>query len=135
VLVNLLSNAAQAIRGQGQVRVSAAIRPGGAWADLAVRDTGSGIRPEDLGRIFDPFFTTKEPGVGTGLGLSIVRRIVHDHGGHIDVDTALGRGTEFRIALPAASPRAEPTSPLPPTARPPVPSLAVRVPAEDPIDA
>lgn len=103
VLVNLLSNAAQAIPDRGCVTVTASIRPGGAWADLVVRDTGSGIRPEDLARIFDPFFTTKEPGVGTGLGLSIVRRIVHDHGGHIQVDTAWGRGTEFRVALPAAS--------------------------------
>jgi len=103
VLVNLLSNAAQAIPGRGHVTVTVSLRPGGAWAELVVRDTGAGIKPEDLGRIFDQFFTTKEPGSGWGLGLSIVRRIVQDHGGHIDVQSTPGQGTEFRVSLPAAT--------------------------------
>jgi signal transduction histidine kinase len=101
VFVNLLSNAAQAIPHRGRVTVDASLRPGDAWVDVVVRDTGVGIKPEDLGRIFDQFFTTKEPGSGSGLGLSIVRRIVQDHGGHVDVESAPGRGTEFRVALPA----------------------------------
>ena len=66
------------------------------------RDTGAGIPPQALPQIFDPFFTTKPIGEGTGLGLAVSCRIVADHGGRIDVDSELGRGSVFRVVLPVA---------------------------------
>ena len=73
-------------------------------ADVVVEisDTGSGMPPEVLDRLFTPFFTTKPVGVGTGLGLSICHRIVTGFGGSIDVKNDVGKGTTFRITLPAA---------------------------------
>ena len=101
VLINLLSNAAQAIPGRGAVTVDATARPGGEWIDVEVTDTGTGIEPDLVPRIFDRFFTTKEPGSGSGLGLSIVSGVIRDHGGHIEVQSKLGKGSRFRIALRA----------------------------------
>ena len=69
---------------------------------VAVADSGAGIDPQVIGRIFEPFYTTKPPGRGTGLGLSICDTIIADHGGRIEVDSALGAGSTFRIVLPAA---------------------------------
>jgi len=66
---------------------------------IAISDTGRGIEPDVLPRIFDPFFSTKRT-VGVGLSLAVTRRVVDDHGGHIDVDSAPGKGTTFRVFLP-----------------------------------
>jgi two-component system, NtrC family, sensor kinase len=71
------------------------------FACITVADHGPGIPPEHLPRLFDPFFTTKEPGEGTGLGLSVAHGIVRDHGGWIEVESALGEGSRFTILLPA----------------------------------
>jgi methyl-accepting chemotaxis protein len=103
VFLNLLMNAAQALPDDGcdahEIRVSLAVEPGGD-AVVEVKDTGSGIAPENLPRIFEPFFTTKPVGVGSGLGLSISRNIVQSHGGDITVASAPGLGTTFRVVLP-----------------------------------
>jgi CheY-like chemotaxis protein len=80
----------------------------GAYAQLRVSDTGSGIPPRVLDRMFDPFFTTKGVGEGTGLGLSLVHGIVADLGGAIDVRTAVGSGTTFTIWLPISGEVAAP---------------------------
>ena len=69
---------------------------------MEIRDTGPGIPEDVIGRIFDPFFTTKAIGVGTGLGLSICHNIITGMGGEISVVSKLGRGTSFRLAIPAA---------------------------------
>jgi len=102
VFVNLLLNAAQAIpeghADTNQITVSASVDQG--RVVIAVRDTGRGIAPEVLGRIYEPFFTTKPVGVGMGLGLSICYAAVHGLGGTLDVETALGKGATFRVALP-----------------------------------
>jgi two-component system sensor histidine kinase HydH len=66
---------------------------------IEIRDSGPGISPDDFERIFSPFFTTKPQ--GTGLGLAIVRKVVDAHDGHIDAMSAPGRGTTFRVTLPA----------------------------------
>jgi signal transduction histidine kinase len=68
---------------------------------VEVSDTGVGIAPENLTKIFDPFFTTKEIGRGTGLGLAVCYGIVAEHGGRLDVHSAVGAGTTFTISLPA----------------------------------
>jgi two-component system cell cycle sensor histidine kinase/response regulator CckA len=75
-------------------------RPGG-FVCLSVRDTGGGIPPENLPRIFEPFFTTKEDGVGVGLDLAMAFGIVQQHAGWIELESAVGTGTCFRILLPA----------------------------------
>jgi C4-dicarboxylate-specific signal transduction histidine kinase len=68
---------------------------------VVVADSGPGVAPELVERVFDPFFTTKPPGRGTGLGLAIVQRIVHDHGGRVDVGVAREGGASFTVTLPA----------------------------------
>jgi hypothetical protein len=97
VLLNLLLNALQAMEGKGSIHIS--VFPAGQFAAISVSDTGRGIAPEHLPNIFRPFYTTK--GNGTGLGLSLARRIVEDHRGHIEVESALGQGTKFTVFLPA----------------------------------
>jgi two-component system, NtrC family, sensor kinase len=100
VMMNLVVNAAHAI---GDKRGTITVRTGRLDDDhvwIEVGDNGSGIARENLTRIFDPFFTTKPIGKGTGLGLSLAYGIVQKHGGRIDIDTEIGRGTVFRIVLP-----------------------------------
>ncbi len=96
VMVNLLLNAIQAMDGAGHIYVKVEPRDGAVL--ISVKDTGPGIAPHLLPSIFRPFFTTK--GMGTGLGLSLARRLVEDHGGRIQVESAPGRGTEFIVSLP-----------------------------------
>jgi two-component system NtrC family sensor kinase len=100
VLMNLIINAAEAMDGAGRFTVSTRFDLEREMVQLVLRDTGHGIREEDLGRIFDPFFTTKEVGHGTGLGLAISFGIVREHGGTITVESELGVGTTFTIELP-----------------------------------
>jgi two-component system NtrC family sensor kinase len=98
VWLNLLVNAAFAVREGGEVRITT--RGEGERVVVRVSDTGRGIAPEHLTRIFDPFFTTKPVGEGTGLGLSVTYSIVERHGGEIAVESEQGRGTTFTVTLP-----------------------------------
>jgi two-component system, NtrC family, sensor kinase len=102
VVLNLLVNAFQAIemsrRDDGCVRVRTERQAEELLLEIA--DNGCGIGPEHLTHLFDPFFTTKEVGEGTGLGLSFTHQIVTAHGGRVEVDSALGQGSCFRIYLP-----------------------------------
>lgn len=104
VWMNLLVNAAQAVGGEGRVRVET--RREGERVTVRVSDDGCGIKPENLKKIFDPFFTTKPVGEGTGLGLSVTYSIVERHGGTISVESRLGEGTTFTVALPVDAKRA-----------------------------
>ncbi len=105
VFVNLLLNAAQALTdgqpetSQIRLRIEA---PTPRWVNIEVIDNGPGIEPELQSRIFDPFFTTKPQGVGTGLGLSVCHGIVTSLGGHIELESTVGKGTVVRVVLPAA---------------------------------
>ena len=102
VFLNILMNAMDATPEGGRLDVSARLRHDreGPFAEVKVTDTGMGIPAEDLSRIFDPFFTTKEVGKGTGLGLSVSYGIVRAHGGLIDVQSEIGRGSSFTVTLP-----------------------------------
>jgi PAS domain S-box-containing protein len=117
VFVNLLVNAGQAIpsgkRDQNEIRVELSTEDDRVIA--AIRDTGSGIAPDVLPRVFDPFFTTKPRGTGTGLGLPISYQIVSSFGGELTVESTPGRGTTFRVSLPASEEARwkEPTTPAP----------------------
>jgi PAS domain S-box-containing protein len=112
VFLNLLVNAAQAI-GEGDVKGNLIhVRT---WRDAdavlaEVRDSGAGMTSEVQARVFEPFFTTKPAGIGTGLGLAISQGIVEQAGGHISVESTLGRGTRFVVRLPAAPDQVRPSS-------------------------
>ena len=97
VIVNLLTNAAQASPAASVVTVKTQLNADG-MAEIAVIDRGSGIDPKNLENIFNPFFTTKSDGVG--FGLAIVAKIIDEHGGHIDVESTPGEGSVFRVQLP-----------------------------------
>jgi C4-dicarboxylate-specific signal transduction histidine kinase len=103
--INLVVNAAQAIEGKSGI-ITVATRGEPAGAVLVVRDDGIGMSADTLARLFQPFFTTKPVGQGTGLGLSVAWGIVKAHGGTIEVDSEVGRGTEFVVRLPYAPPTA-----------------------------
>jgi len=99
VFLNLLLNAIQAMPGGGSIEVAAS-QDSPDYLRVDVRDTGTGIKPEDLEHIFDPFFTTKGVGRGTGLGLSVTYSIVKTHGGYIEVKSEVNAGTTFSVFLP-----------------------------------
>ncbi len=112
VFLNFFLNAMEAMKRGGELSVSTEIRTDDQWVAaigqrngdtpeilrITIRDNGDGIRSEDLVHVFDPFFTTKD--YGTGLGLSVVHAIVQEHGGQIEVESELGKGTAFHILLP-----------------------------------
>ena len=101
VLMNLVLNARDAMPQGGKLQI--ATRQRGDDVLLEVSDTGTGIAREHLGKVYDPFFTTKGVGKGTGLGLSVSYGIIQEHRGSISVSSEPGRGTTFRLALPAAA--------------------------------
>jgi signal transduction histidine kinase len=118
VLVNLLVNAAQAIR-EGSAAdnaVTVGVRPDREGVVVEVRDTGSGMPREIRERIFEPFFTTKQ-GEGMGLGLALCQTMVHEAGGEISVESEPGKGSTFRVWLPTAETAAAGQSLTPPAAR------------------
>ena len=129
VVMNLCTNAAHAMPEGGPLIIEvAAFDPDQAWrtrhpglpagmlARLVVRDHGTGIPAAVVERVFEPFFTTKPAGQGTGLGLSVVHGIVREHGGSIEIDSTVGRGTSVTVVLPSAASDAVVAPPLPPAA-------------------
>lgn len=108
VLLALAMNAIDAMPRGGNLWLSAAPAAGGRQLELRVRDDGTGIAPEILPQIFEPFLTTKETGHGVGLGLAISRSIVERHGGSIEAQSELGRGTNFTVHLPLQAGVGEP---------------------------
>jgi two-component system NtrC family sensor kinase len=102
-LLNLIFNAMEAMSEGGELNVVSELDPAQKHVLVEIRDTGSGIHAENLNHIFDPFFTTKEAGQGTGLGLSIAYGIVKNHGGHIRVESEVGKGSSFFLKFPYLS--------------------------------
>lgn len=98
VFINLITNAAQAMRGNGRLKLASFLNDN--LMTIQISDTGCGIPKEILNKIFEPFFSTKEKGKGTGLGLNIVQQIVKRYEGHITVTSLEGKGTTFTIQLP-----------------------------------
>jgi signal transduction histidine kinase len=117
VMMNLCLNARDAMTAGGKLMIRARNRylveeerrlapgePHQRYVRVTVADTGAGIPREVISRVFDPFFTTKEKGKGTGLGLGVVLAIVRGHGGFVSLFSKVGKGTEFKIYLPAQPP-------------------------------
>jgi len=118
VLVNLVVNARQAMNGGGRLTISVRTNAETGMAEIAVRDSGSGIPADKLPKIFDPFFSTKKVDSqgqgGTGLGLALCREIIEAHQGRIRVESALDKGTTFTLkfpAVPMSVPAAQSTAP------------------------
>lgn len=102
VFMNILDNAAAAIEGNGDVYIT--VKRAGENVEIQFKDTGKGIKKENLSKVFDPFFTTKPVGQGTGLGMSISYRVIQNHFGSISVESELGQGATFKIVLPINHP-------------------------------
>jgi len=123
IVMNLCINARDAMKGNGELIVtlknveflqnthciSCVESIIGNYVELNITDTGQGIDSDLLRRIFDPFFTTKDIGKGSGMGLSMVHGIVHEHGGHILVDSIVDKGTTFRLLFPALQEKVDQT--------------------------
>jgi two-component system C4-dicarboxylate transport sensor histidine kinase DctB len=103
VLINLISNAVDAMEHRPLRVLSIGIAKKGDHAEMLVTDTGSGISPQAMGNLFDPFFSTKEAGRGLGLGLSISYGLINDIGGTITVGSRPGQGSTFAVRLPLAA--------------------------------
>jgi len=116
IVMNLMINARDSMEGRGRIEISlketsiqsdhcasCIRRLSGDFIELSIRDNGAGITKATLKKIFDPFFTTKDIGAGTGMGLSVVHGIVHEHEGHIIVDTHEGSGAVFRVLFKPSS--------------------------------
>ena len=99
VFLNLILNAIQAMSEGGKLTIS--LSQDNDWVRVSVRDTGYGITSENMEKLFTPFFTTKEEVKGVGLGLAISYGIVERHRGKIEVQSEVGKGTTFTVALPA----------------------------------
>ncbi|MFK5950855.1 MAG: ATP-binding protein [Methylococcales bacterium] len=113
IIMNLCINARDAMDDKGKIDVTLSVASGvdticnschqpvsGDYIEVVVADNGSGIKPKIIEQLFEPFFTTKDIGKGTGMGLAMVHGIMHDHSGHIIVNSTLGEGTEFRLLFP-----------------------------------
>ena len=124
VFMNLIVNATQAITGHGRITLSSGSQDDWVW--VQVDDTGCGMPPEVQRRVFEPFFTTKGVGKGTGLGLSLSFSIVKRHGGEIQIRSAPGLGSSFRLWVPVGGPIAHSPgqSPSQGASRPPAPPPA-----------
>lgn len=147
VLLNLAVNARDAMPRGGRLTFAAHVAEideararrtpqlaSGTYVELAVGDTGTGITDDVLDHLFEPFFTTKPRGKGTGLGLSTVYGIVRSHGGGVEIDTRVGRGTTFRVLLPVpARPPQEPAAAAVPVAIRGAGRLVLVVDDEEPI--
>jgi len=133
VVLNLCINARDAMGGTGAIRIglkppariqavcaSCRQKVNGRFVELYVRDTGPGIPPQVMDRMFEPFFSTKETGRGSGMGLSLAHGIVHEHGGHILVDSLANERTKFRVLLPAPESGAAEAAPADDPTQPPV---------------
>ena len=105
VLLNLIINARQAMDGGGRMFITVQINHEDGMAEIAIRDTGSGIPAEKLPKIFAPFFSTKQADAqgqgGTGLGLALCREVIEEHNGRIRVESTVGKGTTFTLRFPA----------------------------------
>ena len=97
-MMNIISNAEQAIGDEGTIEISTKRKNN--MLEIEVKDDGEGIPEENLMKISDPFFTTKAPGEGTGLGLFITFSIIEEHGGQVEVRSNIQEGTTFYIILP-----------------------------------
>lgn len=113
-LVNLVTNAAQAMKGTGTLRLTTAVSNQTATSTIA--DSGPGISKQHLSKIFDPFFTTKGQGEGSGLGLTVARRIIKKFGGDLRIESIDGRGTTCIVTLPISSPQSPEGGPWTPSA-------------------
>ncbi|NJN64944.1 MAG: response regulator, partial [Acidobacteria bacterium] len=114
ILVNLVTNASDALPGGGRIDVNVGARAG--FAEITVADNGPGIPSDIRDRVFEPFFSTKPRNEGAGLGLAVVRGLVDAYEGHIELDTELGRGATFRIRIPLAVAIDEPVAHTEPAA-------------------
>jgi signal transduction histidine kinase len=112
VLLNLIINARQAMEGGGRLAIGVKANRDEGWAEVSVKDSGSGIPAENLRKIFDRFFTTKTTDSqgqgGTGLGLALCRDVIEAHQGRIRVESTVGKGTTFTLKLPLAGQAVQP---------------------------